>query len=527
MERFQDVLDNAQCSTGSITLTFNKEVEFDQVQKAWGWVNSADKNYIVLVTENAQCNMPDGDPSSRQPWHIKHATFDDGKNTVTLSAEPKTWEDAFSHWHLRVSSKGIVPRGIHRSLVKRIGYNGTASLPLAFDFSSPTLSLGDTELHNSASIACSSCYTTGSLDFDIDVTYWFPASLTGTVTMTPNDIGASITTQISVDEGLSSGLYKTFTLFQFHPDSFYIAGIIDVGPSFYVNLIAGIDECTAKVELATGISMQIPADSVAVLDFNDASQNKWYDWVPQFTPQIPDNLFSEQISVSASVGAQIRVEFDAQVLGFGLSAGVALDAPTLELTVSGIAEDDACDSKGADFGVEFDVSLGAELDLFAGFVAATDLPNKLVLASTSYDIYSTCAPVASGTPTGASSAPIPTSSTAPYNSSYAVPSVSSTRIAYSSWPAESSSSSAYPAVSSSSVLDASSSYIAAAYSSSSAAPSFSSSDVFIASSSSSASAASSSVVEYVSSLSIEYFSYSSVIYYTSTIIEVVSASAAP
>ncbi len=65
--------------------------------------------------------------SAKRSSHRRQTT-----NKVTLTAKPKTWEDAFDHWQLKISSKGITPQSAHssRSLVKRIGYNGTVSTQL-------------------------------------------------------------------------------------------------------------------------------------------------------------------------------------------------------------------------------------------------------------------------------------------------------------------------------------------------------------------------------------------------------------
>ncbi|KAK3049990.1 hypothetical protein LTR09_008645 [Extremus antarcticus] len=61
LERFQNVLENAKCTKTSVEFTFLSEVNFDRVQKEWGWINDAEDHYLVLVTENARCNIPDGD----------------------------------------------------------------------------------------------------------------------------------------------------------------------------------------------------------------------------------------------------------------------------------------------------------------------------------------------------------------------------------------------------------------------------------------------------------------------------------
>ncbi|KAK3713446.1 hypothetical protein LTR37_008404 [Vermiconidia calcicola] len=490
MERFQDVLDDAKCSLDSIKLTFKKEVQFDLVQQEWQWVNDVDMNYIVLVTENARCNMPDGDRTSRQPWHIKTAVFDDQHNIVTLSAQPKTWEDAFSSWHLRVSSKGIGPHASqHRhGLSKRIGYNGTESLALAATLPADAMPLTDENDDIAVSIACTSCYTTGSLDFDIDVVWYLFDGLTGTITMTPNDVGAYITTEIELSRELTSPLSTGKNLLTYVPYGINIPNIITVGPAFKVDLAAVVDAATATVALSAGVSMTIPADAIAVLDFDDSNNNQFYNWSPEFTPSIPDNMLSSEISVTAYAALQLRVEFDIQIVSLGFAAGLALEAPRLELSLTGMAQPEGgvCDVSEAEFGVGFGIALGAQLDGFCGFGAATDLPNRMPIASTSIDLYSTCMPVASGAP-ALSSAPVyssrPASSSVPvYPSSSAVP-ASSSAVAYPSLSAvpASSSAEAYPSSSavpaSSSVVAYPSSSIAVRYSSAAARSSSSSAGI--------------------------------------------------
>lgn len=169
MERFNDVLMAADCSTNSIKLTFTQEVEFDQVQDAWGWVNSADANYIVLVTENARCNIADGDPTVRQPWHVTSAQFDDTTNVVTLTAESKTWSEAFSDWRLKLNTRGLLPQG-PRGINKRLTISADPSIDLSQDFSGLGFEMEDEGGSDvTGSVSCDPCYTSGSIDFDIDI----------------------------------------------------------------------------------------------------------------------------------------------------------------------------------------------------------------------------------------------------------------------------------------------------------------------------------------------------------------------
>ena len=160
MERFDSVLDNAECTPTSVIFKFTKEVEFDTIHAEWAWVNEQDDNYIVLVTENARCNMPDGDPTVRQPWHVKTIDFNDDNNVVTLSVEPKTWETAFEHWTLKVSSRSLLPPD-QQPVQKRIGVDETTSISLAAEFSTNPFTIKDADTKSAASLTCNPCYSTG------------------------------------------------------------------------------------------------------------------------------------------------------------------------------------------------------------------------------------------------------------------------------------------------------------------------------------------------------------------------------
>ena len=195
------------------------------------------------------------------------------------------------------------------------------------------------------------------------------------------------------------------------------------GPAFKVDLIAGL-ESNAQVDLTSGANMTIPADANAVLDFSDSSKNEFFDWTPTFTPNPPTNDLDGEVSITAYAGVMLRAEFDLQILTYGFSAGLALKAPMLDFTIAAVGDmsGDVCDVAGADFGVDMDLALGVELDGFAGFGAATDLPGEMTIFATSWPLFSTCMPVASGLPQfpGSSALAIPSaiSSAASGNSSH-------------------------------------------------------------------------------------------------------------
>lgn len=251
LERFSDVLQAAECSTNSVKLTFAQEVEFDQVHQAWQWIDDADENYVILVTENDRCNVADGDSTVRQPWHVSSATFNDDTNEVILTAEPRTWDQAFSNWHLKLDTRGILPQSEQRRLLrrnvhgqKRAEIDFAVSIPLDTDFSDTTASLSSVDSSNgasraSASINCVNCHTDGSIDVDIDVVPWLlePSDpfkgphLDGYVKFFAADVSATIQLRITAT-GAAPGYHDTFTFAKWKPGGLriYIPGVIDLGP---------------------------------------------------------------------------------------------------------------------------------------------------------------------------------------------------------------------------------------------------------------------------------------------------------
>lgn len=241
MERFGAALSKAKCSSNSVTFTFPTKSHFDNIKEEWSWVNSATDNYIVLVTENARCNVVDGDPGTRQPWHVTSAIFDPSSYTATLRAEPKSWQAAFSDWRLTVKTRGILPAGAKvkrddTTLHRRYNITGSSSVNLTTDLSNRQLLLGDEDGGGSeANIACADCGTTGDIDFELDVVPKFlslPPHLSGSLNIIGNNIGATFGIDVSAEAALDVGLNAAKTLFSapLSPDlGFSINGIFEAG----------------------------------------------------------------------------------------------------------------------------------------------------------------------------------------------------------------------------------------------------------------------------------------------------------
>lgn len=279
-------------------------------------------------------------------------------------------------------------------LEKRINLGVSTSIPisLAHDFSGNIVSKQIDGV--TASLDCSPCNTNGVLDFEIVADLGQDI----TVTLIPTGVDASFTLDLTLSGELPNSFeageitLTTFTL----PGGVSVAGVIDLGPALVVEAGASIGPVTAEATLSFGVTIAIPDDSKALLDISNTGKNSLTYFIPQFTPLGP--TVDASVSVSGNVGPQVAIEFDATVVGKGVSAGLVLKAPEVDLELSAMASS-AGVCGGTDVaGIQFNVGIGAELDGFAGVGAASDFPNSTPLLSTSTQLFSTCIGIAGASP---------------------------------------------------------------------------------------------------------------------------------
>ncbi|KAM0720840.1 hypothetical protein Q7P37_003125 [Cladosporium fusiforme] len=410
LERFSDVLQAAECSKNSVKLTFAQEVEFDQVHQAWQWIDDADENYVILVTENERCNIGDGDPTVRQPWHISSAAFNDDTNEVTLTAEPRTWDQAFSNWHLKLNSKGILPHDEQQKLLrrnvhgqKRAVIDFDASIPLDANFSGITASLKSIDGPNnvnraSASISCAECHTDGSIDFDIDVTPWLwdpsdpfeGAHLDGYVKFSAADVSATIQLKITAT-GAAPGYHDSFTLAKWDPNTrIYIAGVIDLGPEIKYDIESDIGRVESSVDVTAGLVVKIPPNSIYYQNFDDSSKDRVSDWTP-ILEGLPTDI-GNTASLEFSVGGALKLSLAGDVLGLASAEiGVALAAPIFKGHLNVVDDENPCqDSNGAS-GNSFEVDVGMALEAYeVATIVAVEAKAEQTFFSTAAHLYSAC-----------------------------------------------------------------------------------------------------------------------------------------
>lgn len=438
--RFEKILNSAKCTNDSVELHFAKEAEFQKIRADWGWVNSEEDNYVILVTTSSHCDVGPQAPGYLQPWHVKAAEFDDAKNKVILAAEPREPKDAFKDWHFKANSRGILPhshgrRGVKKGVdfnwtIPEVGFgvgNGADGMGLIIN--------GEIESLNppEGAILCEGCSIWGSMDVALDFKTNFnpkifePNSeglkhlkslLTGSMKITSHGIGAYI--------GLNASMYKADAKISTKEVIVFsapvpIAGIYEaigsmklfqLGLGVQLVLRADIGGNPKPVTISTGYNITLIDESSFEMDIQDPKNFDASGWKPGIQKMEP--AFSDGASLTAKFGQQLRLVLATEVSSAGAETGFIFEGGEISLKAKGIRHPQACGKKGAGAGVELEIDVAEQLGAFAsaGVGRPSAAVTQIAPMATS-KVYSHCLPI-----TNARKLPLPTSLPTPSLQSY-------------------------------------------------------------------------------------------------------------
>ncbi|KAF2666118.1 hypothetical protein BT63DRAFT_427909 [Microthyrium microscopicum] len=383
----------------------------DQNQRYLGMENFAN------IISSASCG-----PSDRTPYTVQAVSFIDQTWTAKFSAQKGTWETAVQDWLIYANSRGIMANSnnlllananVTGALHKRLtAVDKKFSIDLTQDFSNKNIVKTTIENNVQLSLDCVTCGTKGSLDFEVSAgpDIFFPFFF-ATAKLTPNNVEAFTTIGLTASGSLQDTKSFTQTLLAVPlPGGFGTAGgPLFIGPSFDVAAVAELTKLSAEATIQAGIMMSVPNSAIAQLGVN--TDTKFSGWTPTFTP-IPPSI-SGQLEVAFDVTPRSTISLDVQIPGFGLTAGLALNAPEVKLDLIAQANSagGVCGNPNADIGVSVEIDLAAELDAFAGQGKVGDQPNKVDLISTQAQLFSSCFTVAGASSTTMAAPPTQTTAT--------------------------------------------------------------------------------------------------------------------
>ncbi|KAH7140053.1 hypothetical protein B0J13DRAFT_478497 [Dactylonectria estremocensis] len=372
--RMGDNIQALDCTkSGKLTMTFKDEAAKESAKSDWTWVGEQSENTIILVVDGGKCGGPDG----RKQYAISSVDYDDSAPVATLYGDATTWEDLVEDYTLRVRSNAFADDD-DESLSKRIGSSGSVNIANEFNANLFSQDIGGVSL----SVDCAHCATTGSIDFDFEIGLF--SGLTGSI-IARNGLGASFGLGVTVSGELTQPVdIASIRILNLPLTPIAIAGVATFGPEVNVDAVAGLSSISGEVTADFGVAMVIPDGTTLRVGGNSDAIN------PQFNKIGP--TISASVQVTASLGPVVTFDIAATVFGKGLVAGLGLAAPKLDATLSAQASSDGgiCGDENAIAGLELDVTVGVELNLFGGFGSASDQPNAVSIFSTSTPIFDEC-----------------------------------------------------------------------------------------------------------------------------------------
>ncbi|KAF7187414.1 hypothetical protein HII31_11303 [Pseudocercospora fuligena] len=401
-ERFHQEIQGASCSKDSVVITFKDEAKFQGIKTEWSWVNEKVGHNIWLITETEQCNAPDGDQTSRQPWLVTGAEFDDDKNHVTLEASPKSFKEAFGkNFHLSVTRQDQAAGSLRRDsthIYNKRGKLMDASIDLNHNFSGLGVELPkdfQAVIEDDGpvgAIECNPCLTYGAIDFDLDISGGMKG-IEGKASITAKGVGATINANLYIYQKLLDKTMKDQVIWGFVPPlcGIYIKGIMDFGPTVKALLSASLaskPEGQSVLSMGYNLTVPDPSEFSVGLSTSKGFEAKIEGWTPSFKPLTP--AISKDFSIEGNVRPKLGLSLDGNVLGQGVSVGFQFSAATLAFNVTAEETKPVCENPDWERGAKVDLGLVQEVNAVqTAHFLVWKTSNTQTLASTSYDLIKT------------------------------------------------------------------------------------------------------------------------------------------
>ncbi|RPB29170.1 hypothetical protein L211DRAFT_817495 [Terfezia boudieri ATCC MYA-4762] len=103
MERFEGLTKAVDCSIekdGSIGLTLLDQKGFEYAKKAWDWINAADNDEFIMVTDHEGC----APGNERKAYHVYNIEYDTKNLVVKLFATHAPWEEIAGNYDLKFAT---------------------------------------------------------------------------------------------------------------------------------------------------------------------------------------------------------------------------------------------------------------------------------------------------------------------------------------------------------------------------------------------------------------------------------------
>ncbi|KAG8532995.1 uncharacterized protein KY384_001777 [Bacidia gigantensis] len=374
MEKFDGLIEHAECNQQGLVLTFEDDSAFTYAQKVWDWVNGADNHTFLMVAGKGDC----GDNDRRIPYSISSIAYDVAQKTARLTGNTGNWKDLIHTYELRVG-KISSPDDVG---LKRRDYTKDAS----FDFNQNF----DTKVKVKtgpvfAELVCDPCYTAGTLDMELIIKTKFLVPVDLQFRVVPHGLKshASFKFEVASDFGSKFDGGDKVSLAKIPLAGVTIPGdILTIGPVIDVQAGIEITGFEGGVSFRTGFTGSLPDSAILNADLLHPDNNEFSGWTPK--------IDTEPLIAQARVAAYVKLFLDptlaleAEALGIGFETGFDLKFPFVELRGEAIVspKGGACKAGDSfDSALRLRTSYGFELKFTAGKINGEQPVNVILGAA--------------------------------------------------------------------------------------------------------------------------------------------------
>lgn len=296
-----------------IKLEFSDVDALSYAKSAWKWVDDADVNHFILVTEPDMCYKGD----NRSPYLVSAIKFDDAKLFAEIIAEERPWEEIAQDFKLSLSHEYVDPAkaGATHPHLRRRDDGKTMDITHTFNGNLFNYAKDSMETAGMALSADLELTTAGNIIADFDIEKSFLKIPTGAkLNIHPQGVNALMKLSLNIDGNLGKELqWDMNPEIEIPIQALNIKGILEVGPFVTMGVHVGSSALEGTGTMSVGAKAKIKDEAKVDVRLTKPEENNISGWQPDF--EKIDPAFSAEISGEIRAWSELGIQIKVEVLG--------------------------------------------------------------------------------------------------------------------------------------------------------------------------------------------------------------------
>lgn len=314
VENFAKRMKSISCGVPGkpMLLEFSDTESLKYAKSAWKWVDNADVNHFVLVTEPDMCYKGD----NRSPYLVSAIKFDDAKLSAEITAEERPWDEVAQQFRLNLGHEYVDPATsnvTHPHLARR-GDDGT-QMDISHTFNGNLFNYAkDSKETAGMALSANLELTTGGsiiADFDVEKNI-LQIPKDATLKIHPQGVNALMKLSLDVDGKLGKELqWDMKPEIEIPVQALKIAGLLEIGPFVTLGVHFGSTALEGTGTMSVGAKATVKDDAKVDVRLSKPEENSISGWQPDF--EKIDPAFSAEISGDIRAWTELGIQIKAEV----------------------------------------------------------------------------------------------------------------------------------------------------------------------------------------------------------------------